>query len=54
MELEDVIQDLSGVESVVVVGVPDEDYHELSKAFVVKKPGSSLTEEDVISAVKGN
>ncbi|KAK2160674.1 hypothetical protein LSH36_128g05034 [Paralvinella palmiformis] len=53
-ELEDVIQDLSGVECVVVVGVPDEDYHELSKAFVVKQPGSSLTEEDVISAVQGN
>jgi len=53
-ELEDIIQDLPGVDSVVVVGVPDEEYQELAKAFVIKQPGSSLTEDDVIKVVQGN
>ncbi|KAK2149251.1 hypothetical protein LSH36_459g02007 [Paralvinella palmiformis] len=51
-ELEDIIQDLPGVDSVVVVGVPDEEYQELAKAFVIKQPGSSLTEDDVIKVVQ--
>jgi len=52
--VEDVIQALPGVESVVVIGIPHEDYNEIPKAFVVKQPGSSITEEDITRIVEGN
>ncbi|KAK2153452.1 hypothetical protein LSH36_296g00025 [Paralvinella palmiformis] len=51
-EVEDVIQALPGVESVVVIGIPHEDYNEIPKAFVVKQPGSSITEEDITRIVE--
>lgn len=36
-----------------VVGIPDEIAGELPKAYVVKKPGSSVTEEEVANYLHG-
>ena len=48
-EVEDVLFALDGVQDVVVVGVPDKYRGETVKAFVVKKPGATLTEEAVVA-----
>ena len=37
----------------VAVGVAHEDYGEVPKAFVVKEPGYSLTEDNIKEAVQG-
>ncbi|TAK29888.1 MAG: hypothetical protein EPO21_20395 [Chloroflexota bacterium] len=48
VEVEAVIQAHPSVYQVAVIGVPDEKWGEAVKAFVVPKPGMSLTEEDVV------
>jgi long-chain acyl-CoA synthetase len=48
-EVEEVLFTLAGVQDCVVVGVPDRYRGETVKAFVVKAPGATLTEEDVIA-----
>jgi len=52
VEIEQVIQKIEGVEDNAVIGVPDEKWGESVKALVVKKPGSTLTSEDIVSACK--
>lgn len=47
-ELEQVIRGLAGVREVAVIGVPDEKWGEVGKAFIVKD-NASLTAEDVHS-----
>lgn len=42
---------MDGVADVAVIGVPDDVAGELPKAFVVKKEGSNITEEDVMEYV---
>lgn len=43
--------ELPDVSDVAVVGVPDTLAGEVPRAFVVKKPNATLTEEDVIKYV---
>jgi long-chain acyl-CoA synthetase len=47
-ELEEVIMTHPSVSLVAVVGVPDERLGEEVKAFVVRKPGATVTEEQLI------
>lgn len=48
-EVENVIMGLEGIADVGVIGVPDEKWGELVKAIVVLKPGSSVSEEEIIA-----
>ncbi|MGV9678924.1 FadD3 family acyl-CoA ligase [Nocardia sp. NPDC003482] len=51
-EVEQVLARLDGVAESAVIGVPDERMGEVGKAYVVRKPGSALTEQDVIAHAK--
>jgi long-chain acyl-CoA synthetase len=53
-EVEEVLFTLPGVRDAVVVGVPDKYRGETVKAFVVKEPGSALTEDDVVEHAAGS
>jgi acyl-CoA synthetase (AMP-forming)/AMP-acid ligase II len=46
-EVEQALARLDGVAESAVVGVPDTRMGEVGKAYVVRKPGSALTEEQV-------
>ncbi|XP_005111972.1 4-coumarate--CoA ligase [Aplysia californica] len=46
-ELEDLLQGHSDVQDAAVIGVADEMAGELPKAFIVKKSGSNVTEEEI-------
>jgi long-chain acyl-CoA synthetase len=48
-EVEEVLFRLAGVQDAVVIGVPDKYRGETVKAFVVRAPGSKLTEDDVVA-----
>jgi long-chain acyl-CoA synthetase len=48
-EVEEVLFSLEGVQDAAVIGVPDRYRGETVKAFVVKGPGASLTEDDVVA-----
>jgi HIP---CoA ligase len=48
-----VLARLDGVAESAVVGVPDERLGEVGRAFVVPRPGASLTSEDVIAFCRG-
>jgi long-chain acyl-CoA synthetase len=48
-EIENVLFALDGVADCVVVGLPDRYRGETVKAYVVRAPGSTLTEEDVVA-----
>ena len=50
-EIEKCINGLESVESVVVLGVPDEKYGEEIAAFVVPKQGFTISAEDIKNAV---
>jgi acyl-CoA synthetase (AMP-forming)/AMP-acid ligase II len=52
IEVEDAIFQHDDVTEVAVIGIPDEKWGELVTALVVKAPGSSLTEADVITWTK--
>ena len=52
-ELEILIIQYPGVAAVGVVGVPDETAGELPRAYVVKKEGSQISEEDILQYVAG-
>ena len=51
-EVEEVLYQHPEVVEAVAVGVPDEYRGETVKAFVVRKPGSAVTEEELISNCK--
>ncbi|XP_059160340.1 uncharacterized protein LOC131943956 isoform X2 [Physella acuta] len=51
-ELEALLLGHPDVQDVAVIGVPDDQAGELPKAFVVKKPGSKLTEKEVARFVE--
>jgi long-chain acyl-CoA synthetase len=53
-EVEEVLYQHEEVVEAVAVGVPDEYRGETVKAFVVKKQGSAVTEEELISYCKEN
>jgi long-chain acyl-CoA synthetase len=48
-EVEEVLFALPGVADCVVVGVPDRYRGETVKAFVVRSPGGTVTEDDVVA-----
>lgn len=48
-EIEHVLRTLQGVADVAVVGIDDERLGHVGCAFIVRQPGASLTEEDVIA-----
>lgn len=51
-EVEDVIHVHPAVSEAAVIGVPDEDWGESIKAFVVLKPGETATEKEIIAFTK--
>lgn len=53
-ELEAVIGEHPGVAEVAVVGKPDPKWGEIPKAFIVKKPGAEVTEEDIVQWCREN
>jgi fatty-acyl-CoA synthase len=52
-EVERVLKGHPGVEDIAVVGIPDENWGEAGHAFVIPKPGSNYSEEDIISYCDG-
>ena len=52
-ELENIILQHPDVVDAAVVGIPDEIAGELPKAYVVKKAGSMVTEEEVAKFLHG-
>lgn len=46
-EVEHLISTMEEVQSVAIIGIPDEKWGETGKAFIVKKPNSKLTKKDV-------
>jgi fatty-acyl-CoA synthase len=53
IEVEDAVFSHPDVAEVAVIGVPDEKWGELVMALVVRTPGSSLTEDELIAYTKG-
>lgn len=51
-ELESIIMQIQGVADAAVVGIPDILSGEIPRAFVVRRPGSTVTEEDIIQHVE--
>ncbi|MCL0044040.1 acyl--CoA ligase family protein [Dehalococcoidia bacterium] len=47
-EVEKVVMEHPGVLEVCVIGVPDEKWGEVAKAFVVSRPGIDVTEDEII------
>jgi long-chain acyl-CoA synthetase len=52
-EVEEVIYRLPEVADVALIGVPDERWGEVLKAFVVRRAGSSLDEAGLVGALEG-
>ncbi len=48
-EVEQALARLDGVAESAVIGVPDDRMGEVGKAFVVRRPGSALTEDQVLA-----
>ena len=48
-EVENVISDLADVLQVAVIGIPDETWGETGAAYIVRRPGSDLSEDEVLS-----
>jgi acyl-CoA synthetase (AMP-forming)/AMP-acid ligase II len=53
-EVEDLLSDHDEIEEVAVVGVPDDEFGQRLKAFVVPRNGAQLTEDAVKGYVKDN
>jgi long-chain acyl-CoA synthetase len=53
VEVEEVLAQHPDVTDVAVVGVPDEHWGELVKAFVILRPGSSATADDLVAFTRG-
>jgi fatty-acyl-CoA synthase len=51
-EVEDLLAAREDVEEVAVVGVPDEEFGQRLKAFVVRRDGAELSEQTVQEYVK--
>jgi malonyl-CoA/methylmalonyl-CoA synthetase len=52
-EIEERIDQMDGVLESAVVAMPDPDFGEVVAAFVVRKPGCTLTSADIIKRLKG-
>jgi fatty-acyl-CoA synthase len=53
-EVEDVLAEHPAVDDVAVIGVPDQQFGERLRAFVVRKDGTALSEQEVCDHVRGN
>ena len=53
-ELEGLLLEHPGVDDVAVIGVPDQSAGEVPRAYVVRKPNNTLTEDDVKKFVAGD
>jgi fatty-acyl-CoA synthase len=53
-EVEDLLADHPGIEETAVIGVPDEEFGQRLKAFVVTREGANLTAEEIQGYVKQN
>jgi len=53
-EIEDAIFRLEGVAECAVIGVPDERWGEVGRAFVVRKPGARIGEAEVVGHCLAN
>ncbi|HXD55280.1 MAG TPA: acyl-CoA synthetase [Solirubrobacteraceae bacterium] len=53
-EVEDLLSDHESVEEAAVIGVPDEEFGQRLKAFVVPREGSELDEDELKEYVKDN
>ena len=51
--MEGLIMTHPGVDDAAVIGIPDTAAGELPRAFVVRKPQSTVTEQDIFDFVKG-
>jgi fatty-acyl-CoA synthase len=47
-EVENVIYQLPDIAEAAVIGVPDERWGEVGKAVIIRKPGATLTEADIV------
>ncbi|SHF25821.1 Acyl-CoA synthetase (AMP-forming)/AMP-acid ligase II [Seinonella peptonophila] len=52
-EVEGILLNLEGIHEIAVVGAPDEIQGQIPMAFVVKRPHSKLTKEDILAFCKG-
>ena len=52
-EVEDLLSQHPDVDSAVIVGIPDRIWGEVVRAFVVLKPGSEITENDILAWCSG-
>jgi long-chain acyl-CoA synthetase len=52
-EVEELLFQHPGVQDAAVIGVPDAELGEVVKAFVVRKPGATVTEAELIEFVRG-
>jgi acyl-CoA synthetase (AMP-forming)/AMP-acid ligase II len=48
-EIENILMQMPGVAQAAVIGIPDERMGEVGKAFIISKPGASLSEAEVIA-----
>ena len=53
-EIEERIDQMEGVLESAVVAMPDPDFGEVVAAFVVRKPGCTLSDADVIQRLKSD
>jgi fatty-acyl-CoA synthase len=52
-EVENAIYEIPEIGEAAVIGIPDQKWGEVGKAIVTVKPGKKLTEEQIISYLKG-
>jgi acyl-CoA synthetase (AMP-forming)/AMP-acid ligase II len=52
-EIEEALLENPAIAQVAVIGVPDERMGEVAKAYIVLRPGASLTEKDLVAWARG-